>query len=50
MAGIGTANPWFNCTKSQGRQSYRRTYEVPYGHAMMVDEPNRLTEILLEVA
>jgi pimeloyl-ACP methyl ester carboxylesterase len=26
-----------------------RTYEVPCGHAVMIDEPNRLTEILLEV-
>ncbi len=27
-----------------------RTYEVPCGHDVMVDEPDRLTEILLEVA
>lgn len=27
-----------------------RTYEVPCGHDVMVDEPERLTEILLEVA
>ena len=27
-----------------------RTYEVPCGHNVMVDEPDRLTEILLEVA
>jgi hypothetical protein len=27
-----------------------RTYEVPCGHDVMVDDPNRLTEILLEVA
>jgi pimeloyl-ACP methyl ester carboxylesterase len=27
-----------------------RTYEVPCGHAVMIDEPDRLTEILLEVA
>jgi pimeloyl-ACP methyl ester carboxylesterase len=27
-----------------------RTYEVPCGHAVMIDEPDRLTEILLDVA
>jgi hypothetical protein len=27
-----------------------RTYEVPSGHDVMVDMPERLTEILLEVA
>jgi pimeloyl-ACP methyl ester carboxylesterase len=27
-----------------------RTYEVPCGHDVMVDDPDRLTEILLEVA
>ena len=27
-----------------------RTYEVPCGHAVMIDEPDRLAEILLEVA
>ena len=27
-----------------------RTYEVPCGHDVMVDMPERLTEILLEVA
>jgi pimeloyl-ACP methyl ester carboxylesterase len=27
-----------------------RTYEVPYGHDVMIDAPDRLTEILLEVA
>lgn len=27
-----------------------RTYEVPFGHDVMVDMPERLTEILLEVA
>ena len=26
-----------------------RTYEVPCGHDVMIDEPERLTEILLEV-
>jgi hypothetical protein len=26
-----------------------RTYEVPCGHDVMIDDPNRLTEILLEV-
>jgi pimeloyl-ACP methyl ester carboxylesterase len=27
-----------------------RTYDVPCGHDVMIDEPDRLTEILLEVA
>jgi hypothetical protein len=27
-----------------------RTYEVPCGHDVMIDDPERLTEILLEVA
>ena len=27
-----------------------KTYEVPSGHDVMVDMPDRLTEILLEVA
>jgi hypothetical protein len=27
-----------------------RTFEVPCGHDVMIDEPDRLTEILLEVA
>jgi pimeloyl-ACP methyl ester carboxylesterase len=27
-----------------------RTYEVPCGHDVMIDEPDRLTEILIEVA
>ena len=26
-----------------------RTYEVPCGHDVMIDDPERLTEILLEV-
>jgi hypothetical protein len=27
-----------------------RTYEVPCGHDVMIDEPGRLAELLLEVA
>jgi hypothetical protein len=27
-----------------------RTYEVPCGHDVMIDDPDRLTDILLEVA
>jgi hypothetical protein len=27
-----------------------RTYEVPCGHDVMVDMPDRLTEVLIEVA
>jgi len=32
------------------KDSSWRTYEVPCGHDVMIDEPDRLTEILIEVA
>ena len=40
MAGIGTANPYFSCYK-------KPRSAMP---DVMIDEPDRLTEILLEVA
>ena len=45
------ANPGFDraLAAAQSDASWR-TYEVPCGHDVMVDMPERLTEILLEVA
>jgi hypothetical protein len=37
------------CPAAQADSSWR-TYEVPCGHDVMVDAPERLTEILLEAA
>jgi pimeloyl-ACP methyl ester carboxylesterase len=44
-------NPGFDraLSEAQSRPSWR-TYEVPSGHDVMVDMPERLTDILLEVA
>jgi pimeloyl-ACP methyl ester carboxylesterase len=44
-------NPGFDraLNEAQSKPSWR-TYEVPSGHDVMVDMPERLTEILLEVA
>jgi pimeloyl-ACP methyl ester carboxylesterase len=45
------ANPGFDRALATAQaQSSWRTYEVPCGHDVMVDMPERLTEILLEVA
>ena len=46
---------WLLAEHSAYRVSVRldpswRTYEVNGGHHIMIDEPDRLTEILLEVA
>jgi pimeloyl-ACP methyl ester carboxylesterase len=44
-------NPGFDRALGEVRSdSSWRTYEVPSGHDVMVDMPNRLAEILLEVA
>jgi len=45
------ANPGFDraLAAAQADSSWR-TYEVPCGHDVMVDAPERLTEILLEAA
>jgi len=45
------ANPGFDRALAAARADPSwRTYEVPCGHDVMVDMPDRLTEILLEVA
>jgi pimeloyl-ACP methyl ester carboxylesterase len=45
------ANPGFDRALAAVRADPSwRTYEVPCGHDVMVDDPARLTEILLEVA
>jgi pimeloyl-ACP methyl ester carboxylesterase len=45
------ANPGFDRALAAVRSDRSwRTYEVPCGHDVMVDDPDRLTEILLEVA
>lgn len=45
------ANPGFDraLAEARGDQAWR-TYDVPCGHDVMVDMPERLSEILLEVA
>ena len=45
------ANPGFDraLARTRGDPSWR-VYEVPSGHDVMVDMPERLAEILLEVA
>jgi len=47
----GNPNPMFEAayTKLQADKSWR-LYEVPCGHSVMIDMPDRLTEILLEMA
>ena len=37
------------CARTKSDSSWR-TYEVPSGHEVMIDMPERLTEILLEAA
>ena len=45
------ANPGFDKALARVKTDPSwRTYEVPCGHDVMVDMPERLTEILLEVA
>ena len=48
---MNNANPGFAkaLARAKADKSWR-TYEVPCGHDVMVDMPERLTEILLEVA
>jgi hypothetical protein len=44
-------NPGFDKALARAKADTSwRTYEVPCGHDVMVDMPERLTEILLEVA
>ena len=47
----GYANPPFDAARDKLKAAAGwRIYEVPCGHDVMVDMPDRLTEILLEVA
>ncbi len=46
----GYANAPFDAAQAKVKASGWRIYEVPCGHDVMVDMPDRLTEILLEVA
>jgi pimeloyl-ACP methyl ester carboxylesterase len=45
----GVAIPYFDAGLASARQNGWRTYEVPCGHDVMLDMPERLTEILQEV-
>jgi hypothetical protein len=48
---LNNANPGFDKAMARAKADKSwRTYEVPCGHDVMVDMPERLTEILLEVA
>jgi pimeloyl-ACP methyl ester carboxylesterase len=44
------ANPYFDAGLASARAKGWRTYEVPCGHDVMLDMPERLTEILREAA
>jgi pimeloyl-ACP methyl ester carboxylesterase len=47
---LNNANPGFDKAMARAKaEPSWRTYEVPCGHDVMVDMPERLTEILLEV-
>ena len=48
---IHDTEPFFDAFLAKYRStSGWRTYEVPTGHDVMIDMPERLTEILLEMA
>ena len=46
----GVAIPYFDAGLASARQKGWRTYEVPCGHDVMLDMPERLAEILQEAA
>jgi hypothetical protein len=46
----GVAIPYFDAGLASARQKGWRTYEVPCGHDVMLDMPERLVEILQEAA
>jgi pimeloyl-ACP methyl ester carboxylesterase len=46
----GYESPYFDRGLAAARQKGWRTYEVPCGHDVMIDQPQRLTEILQEAA
>lgn len=43
-------NPAFDASREQARANGWRVYDVPCGHDVMIDAPERLAEILIEVA
>jgi hypothetical protein len=43
-------NPTFDAFLSEAKAKRWRTFSVPSGHDVMVDEPERLAKILLESA
>lgn len=45
-----TDSPWFKAALDKTKAAGWLTYEVPCGHDVMLDMPDRLTEILLEAA
>ncbi len=46
----GYPNPYFDAGLASARAKHWRTYEVPCGHDVMLDMPERLAEILQEAA
>jgi pimeloyl-ACP methyl ester carboxylesterase len=46
----GYPNPYFDAGLASARARNWRTYELPCGHDVMLDMPERLTEILQEAA
>ena len=46
----GYPNECFDAARAKAQAHGWRIYDVPCGHDVMVDMPDRLTEILLEVA
>jgi hypothetical protein len=46
----GVSIPYFDAGLASARQKDWRTYEVPCGHDVMLDMPERLAEILQEAA
>jgi hypothetical protein len=46
----GVSIPYFDAGLASARQKGWRTYEVPCGHDVMLDMPERLVEILREFA
>jgi hypothetical protein len=44
------ANPYFDAGLASARAKAWRTHEVPCGHDVMLDMPERLTEILQDAA
>jgi hypothetical protein len=47
---VGFPNPYFDAGLAKARAQGWRSYEAPCGHDVMLDMPERLTEILQEAA